>query len=161
MTKLNFQPQSVLCDKGVIRRVYERRVRLALDLPPTLSQVEAANVYARLCNLTSGLYITEQTAHILHRRLQLFAASMLADTQILQKGRYQCTPLSVLRCREEVWESGSYTITCLIVSSSVLELGCSERLWSCAGVLRHPTALFPMLQFAAWLLSGPAVPGSG
>jgi hypothetical protein len=68
--------------------VYERRVRLALGVPPTLSQVEAANVYARLCSLTSRLYITEQTAHILHRRPQLFAAPMLADTQVLQKGRY-------------------------------------------------------------------------
>jgi hypothetical protein len=88
VTKLNFLPQSVLFDKGVIRRVYERRVRLALGMPPTLSQIEAANVYARLCSLTSRLYITEQTAHILHRRQQLFAAPMLADTQILQKGRY-------------------------------------------------------------------------
>ena len=85
---MSFQPRSVLFDKGVIRRVYERRVRLALGEPPTPSQVEAANVYAQLCTRTARLYITEQTAHVLRRRPQLFAASILADTQPLQKGRY-------------------------------------------------------------------------
>ena len=85
---MSFQPRSVLCDKGVIRRVYERRVRLALGKPPTPAQVEAANVYAQLCTRTDCLYITAQTAHVLGHRPQRFAASILADTQPLQKGRY-------------------------------------------------------------------------
>lgn len=85
---MSFQPHSVLFDKGVIRRVYERRVRLALNTPPTLAQVEAANVYAQLCIPPRRLYITAQTAHILHRRPPLFAAPFLAETYALQKGRY-------------------------------------------------------------------------
>jgi len=85
---VSFQPHSVLFDKGVIRRVYERRVRLALSTPPTLAQVEAANVYAQLCIPPRRLYITAQTAHILHRRSPLFAAPFLAETYALQKGRY-------------------------------------------------------------------------
>lgn len=85
---MSFQPRSVLFDKGVIRRVYERRVRLALGKSPTPSQVEAANVYAQLGTRTTRLYITEQTAHILLRRPELFAAPLLAETHALQKGRY-------------------------------------------------------------------------
>ena len=64
---MSFQPHSVLFDKGVIRRMYKRRVRLVLGEPPTLSQAEAASVYAQMCTRTSRLYITQQTAHILHR----------------------------------------------------------------------------------------------
>ena len=60
---MSFQPRSVLFDKGVIRRVYERRVRLALGVPPTPAHVEAANVYAQLYP-SRRLYITGQTAHI-------------------------------------------------------------------------------------------------
>ena len=88
MTKSTFQPSSFLFDKGVIRRVYERRVRLALREPPTLLQVEATNAYARIAALTDRLYITEQTANILIRRTSIFAASILTDTQPLKKGRY-------------------------------------------------------------------------
>jgi hypothetical protein len=75
-------------DKGVIRRVYERRVRLALGAPPTPAHVEVANVYAQLCTPDRHLYITAQTAHILSRRPPLFAAPFLAETAPLQKGRY-------------------------------------------------------------------------
>jgi hypothetical protein len=88
MTNVSFQPRSVLFDKGVIRRVYERRVRLALGVPPTPAHVEAANVYAQLCISSRLLYITAQTAHILNRRLPLFAKPFLAETYPLQKGRY-------------------------------------------------------------------------
>ena len=88
MTSVSFQPRSVLFDKGVIRRVYERRVRLALSAPPTPAQVEAANVYAQLCTPPRRVYITEQTAHILRRRPPLFAAPFLVETSPLQKGRY-------------------------------------------------------------------------
>ncbi len=88
MTSVSFQPYSVLFDKGVIRRVYERRVRFALSAPPTPAQVEAANVYAQLCTPPRRLYITAQTAHILRRRPPLFAAPFLAETYPLQKGRY-------------------------------------------------------------------------
>jgi len=87
-TKLTFQSASVLFDKNVIRRVYERRVRLALGQPPTLLQTEAANAYTRLCTLGNRLYITEQTANILQRRPSVFADEFLADTQTLKKGRY-------------------------------------------------------------------------
>jgi hypothetical protein len=75
-------------DKGVIRRVYERRVRFALGVPPTPAQVEAANVYAQLCRPPQRLYITEQTVQILRRRPPLFAAPFLAETSPSQKGRY-------------------------------------------------------------------------
>ena len=159
MTNLSFQPHRVLFDKGVIRRIYERRVRLvlrtaitppvwrgapwltrlvyrgrnplriycarylvlccrnnvrvfgtislakttgspapnwrgnggvqhlALGVPPTPAQVEAANVYAQLCTPLRQLYITAQTAHILHRRSPLFATPLLVETHPLQKGR--------------------------------------------------------------------------
>jgi hypothetical protein len=88
MTSVRFQPHSVLLDKGVIRRVYERRVRVALSAAPTPAQVEAANVYAQLCLPPRRLYITAQTAHILRRRPPLFAAPFLAETYPLEKGRY-------------------------------------------------------------------------
>jgi hypothetical protein len=77
-----------LFDKGVIRRVYERRVRLARGAPPTLSQVEAANVYAHLSTPSYALYITTQTEQVLRRRPTLFAAPLLMETRPLQKGRY-------------------------------------------------------------------------
>ncbi len=86
--KLSFQPENVLLDKGVVRRVYEARVRLALGQPPTLLQAEAANVWARLRVLNTQLYITEQTEHILQRRSPLFATALLAQTRTLKKGRY-------------------------------------------------------------------------
>ena len=85
---MSFQPRTVLFDKGVVRRVYEARVRFALRQPPTLQQAEAANVWARLRSLLIPLYITEQTVHILQRRSPLFAAELLTQTQALKKGRY-------------------------------------------------------------------------
>jgi hypothetical protein len=88
VTSSTFQPTSVLLDKGVIRRVYERRVRLALGKPPTVLQVEAANSYAYVATISTRLYITEQTANILKRRTQVFAAPLLAETRPLKKARY-------------------------------------------------------------------------
>lgn len=85
---MHFRSESVLLDKGVVRRVYEARVRLALGQPPTLLQAEAANVWSRLRTLGIPLYITEQTEHILQRRPALFATALLAQTQTLKKGRY-------------------------------------------------------------------------
>jgi hypothetical protein len=72
----------------VIRRVYERRVRLALGRAPTVLQVEAANSYAYIATITNHLYITEQTSNILKRRTPIFAAPILADTRPLKKARY-------------------------------------------------------------------------
>lgn len=88
VTRSTFQPNSVLLDKGVIRRVYERRVRLALGKPPTVLQVEAANSYAYVATIAYHLYITEQTSNILKRRTQIFAAPILAETHPLTKARY-------------------------------------------------------------------------
>ena len=88
MTRSIFQPNSVLFDKGVIRRVYERHVRLALSRPPTVLQVEAANSYAYIATIANRLYITEQTSNILKRRTQIFAAPILAETWPLTKARY-------------------------------------------------------------------------
>jgi hypothetical protein len=85
---MTFRSSSVLLDKNVIRRVYERRVRLALGQVPTLLQAEAANAYDRLCALTNRLYITEQTANVLQRRPTVFASAFLADTRTLTKARY-------------------------------------------------------------------------
>lgn len=81
-------PNSVLFDKGVIRRVYERRVRLAANNTPTLFQIEAANVYSRLSQFTNRLHITEQTANILQRRTPQFALPLLAEVEPLKKARY-------------------------------------------------------------------------
>jgi len=72
----------------VLRRVYERRVRLALGKPPTVLQVEAANSFAYIGSITDRVYITEQTANILKRRTEVFAAPLLADTRPLKKARY-------------------------------------------------------------------------
>jgi hypothetical protein len=72
----------------VIRRVYERRVRLALGKPPTVLQVEAANSYAYIATIANHLYITEQTSNILKRRTPIFAAPILTDTRPLKKARY-------------------------------------------------------------------------
>ncbi len=72
----------------MIRRVYERRVRLALGKPPTVLQVEAANSYAYIATIANRLYITEQTSNILKRRTQIFAAPLLAQTRPLKKARY-------------------------------------------------------------------------
>lgn len=88
MTKSNFQPNSVLLDKGVIRRVYECRVRLASGNTPTLLQVESANTYTRIAAITSRLYITEQTFNVLKLRPQVFAATILNETLVLKKARY-------------------------------------------------------------------------
>jgi hypothetical protein len=87
-TKLTFRPASVLLDKGVVRRVYEARVRLALGQPPTLQQAEAANVWARFRALAIPLYITAQTEHVLQRRSPVFATALLTHTRVLRKGRY-------------------------------------------------------------------------
>jgi hypothetical protein len=72
----------------VIRRVYERHVRLALSRPPTVLQVEAANSYAYIATIANHLYITEQTSNILKRRTPIFAAPILAGTRPLKKARY-------------------------------------------------------------------------
>ena len=72
----------------MIRRVYERRVRLALSRPPTVFQVEAANSYAYLATIANRFYITEQTSNILKRRTPIFAAPILSDTRPLKKARY-------------------------------------------------------------------------
>ena len=88
MTRSTFQPARVLFDKGVIRRIYERRVRLALGKPPTLLQVEAANSYAYVATIANRLYITEQTSNILKRRTEIFAAPLLTETRCLKKARY-------------------------------------------------------------------------
>ena len=72
----------------MIRRVYERRVRLALSKPPTVLQVESANSYAYVATVAKRLYITEQTSNILKRRTQIFAAPLLAETRPLNKARY-------------------------------------------------------------------------
>jgi hypothetical protein len=85
---LTSPPGSVLFDKGVIRRVYERRVRLALGAPPTLLQVEAAAAYARAASFAGSLWITEQTANVLRLRTPVFASPILSDCRTLRKGRY-------------------------------------------------------------------------
>jgi hypothetical protein len=88
VTRSTFQPNNALFDKGVIRRVYERHVRLALSRPPTVLQVEAANSYAYIATVANHLYITVQTSNILKRRTPIFAAPILAGTRPLKKARY-------------------------------------------------------------------------
>ena len=68
--------------------MYERRVRLVLGKPPTVLQVEAANSYEYVATIATRLYITEQTANILKRRTEVFAAPLLAETRPLEKARY-------------------------------------------------------------------------
>lgn len=86
--KLSFQPGTVLLDKGVVRRIYEARVRFSLGRPPTPLQVENVNVWYHLRTLNTKLYITEQTEHILQHRSPLFARHLLAQTLTLKKARY-------------------------------------------------------------------------
>lgn len=68
--------------------MYERRVRLLSGQPPTLLQIEAANAYARVTSFTNRVWITEQTANILHLRTPSIARSLLIDCRSFQKGRY-------------------------------------------------------------------------
>lgn len=68
--------------------MYERRVRMALDKTPTVLQVEAANSYSYIATIANWIYITEQTANILKRRTEIFAAPLLAETRSLKKARY-------------------------------------------------------------------------
>lgn len=51
-------------------------------------QAEAAAAYERMCSLTARRYITTKTENILRLRAFIFAASLLADTLALKKGRY-------------------------------------------------------------------------
>lgn len=85
---MSFRLRSALLDKGVVRRVYEGHVRVALGTPSTLQQLEATHVWSHLHTLDVPLYITEQTEHILQRRSPVFAANLLAQTHPLKKGRY-------------------------------------------------------------------------
>ncbi len=78
----------MLFDKGVIRRVYERRARLAQGLQSTSLQDEAADVYDRISAIAQCLYITQPTANVLRLRPQQHAAAILNDTRVLRKGRY-------------------------------------------------------------------------
>jgi hypothetical protein len=61
---------------------------MALDKTPTVLQVEAANSYAYVATIANWIYITEQTANILKRRTEIFAAPLLAETRSLKKARY-------------------------------------------------------------------------
>lgn len=85
---MSFRPDSALLDKGVVRRIYEARVRAALGVPPTPLQSEAANVYALLRARGIQPCITEQTARILERRPPVFAVALLSQTLTLRKARY-------------------------------------------------------------------------
>lgn len=85
---MTFQPSSVLFDKGVIRRVYERRARLAQGHQPTSLQNEAADVYNLINTIAERLYITQPTANVLRLRPPQHAAAILNDTRVLRKGRY-------------------------------------------------------------------------
>jgi hypothetical protein len=78
----------VLFDKGVIRRVYERRARLAQGLQPTSLQDEAADVYDQIRTVAQRLYITQPIANVLCLRPPRHAAAILNDTRVLRKGRY-------------------------------------------------------------------------
>lgn len=82
------RPGSILLDKGVVKRVYENRARLADGRPPTLAQAEAAGVYFRLRALNLQLYITRETENVLLLRPPAYAARILSRTQALRKGRY-------------------------------------------------------------------------
>ncbi len=61
---------------------------MALDKTPTVLQVEAANSYSYIATIANWIYITEQTANILKRRTEIFAAPLLAETRSLKKARY-------------------------------------------------------------------------
>jgi len=90
---LTFQPSRVLparvlLDKGVARRVYEFRVRVAKNLPPTQLQIESMVVFRRLSHRAVQLYITTECANILQRRQPQYAKTILNRTETLRKGRY-------------------------------------------------------------------------
>jgi len=90
---LTFQPSHVLparvlLDKGVARRVYEFRVRVAKNLPPTQLQTESMIVFRRLIHRAVQLYITTECANILQRRQPRYAKTILIRAETLSKGRY-------------------------------------------------------------------------
>lgn len=80
--------KSVLLDKGVVRRIYERRVRLAKGRKPTEAQRESASAFDMLHRRGIQINITHQTANILRTRPPRFASSLLTLTTELQKGPY-------------------------------------------------------------------------
>lgn len=80
--------ENVLLDKGVIRRIYERRVRLAKGRKPTDAQKESAKAFDLIRRRGCQISITHQTANILRTRPERFASSLLAFTTELQKGAY-------------------------------------------------------------------------
>lgn len=81
-------PEIVLLDKGVIRRVYERRVRLARKRRPTDAQKECAEVFDLFHRQGKRICITRKTANILRTRPARYVGSLLSVTCELQKGRY-------------------------------------------------------------------------
>lgn len=86
--RISAWPASVLLDKGVVRRVYELRARVADELALTNLQLESAQVFDLLRKRGGQSYLTRQTANVLRRRRPSVAAPLLADTRELQKGRY-------------------------------------------------------------------------
>lgn len=70
------------------RRVYEFRVRVANNLPPTQLQTESMIVFRRLSHRAVQLYITTECANILQRRQPRYAKTMLNRAETLRKGRY-------------------------------------------------------------------------
>lgn len=78
----------MLLDKGVVRRLYEFTNRASLNIVATDLQAEAARGFALLSANSRSVYITQQSANVLRRRVPGFAAPILTATHELRKGRY-------------------------------------------------------------------------
>lgn len=78
----------VLLDKGVVRRIYEFQVRLAKGETPTPLQTETVKIWIRMAKLTGQIYITQQSANVLHLRPPEYANEILGNTATMRKGRY-------------------------------------------------------------------------
>lgn len=87
--RVTSQPVSILLDKGVVRRIYEARVRRAQKKAPNSEQLESLEVFARLLSPSYQLFISESTANVLQLRRPQLARFILDKTSVLQKGRYQ------------------------------------------------------------------------
>ena len=79
---------TVLLDKGVIRRAYERQIRLIRGLTPTCAQDASTLILAQM--LTSGFqgYVTKEISHVLMSRSPTIGSVLLKGIRVLEKGKY-------------------------------------------------------------------------
>lgn len=79
---------TVLLDKGVIRRAYERQVRLIRGIVPTYAQDISTLILAKIILQGFQGYVTKETYNALMSRSTTIGSSLLSDIRVLEKGKY-------------------------------------------------------------------------